>query len=230
MKILVVDDDAQLSSIINFTLRREGFMVLNAGDGEQALELWRQEQPDLVLLDVNLPKLSGQEVLRRLRRADAAQRTPVIMLTVRADEDDIVQGLDLGADDYVAKPFSPKTLLARIRAVLRRAAGPVPTGDLHASDLTLDIDRQQVLRGDAPPIRLTPLEFRLLQYLMIHRGQVIPSEVLIEHVWGYDDTGDRMLLKQLIRRLRRKIETDPANPRYIETVPNIGYTFSGGES
>src|SRR5918911_1176791 len=136
MKILVVDDDVQLSSIINFTLRREGFLVLTAGDGEKALEVWSQEQPDLVLLDVNLPKLSGHEVLRRLRRAEAAPRTPVIMLTVRADEEDVVRGLDLGADDYIAKPFSPRTLLARIRAVLRRAAAQ-PSTDLSAGDLIL---------------------------------------------------------------------------------------------
>ncbi len=222
MKILVVDDDAQLSSIINFTLRREGFSVLNAYEGQAALDLWEQEQPDLVLLDVNLPQLSGYEVLRRIR---AESKTPVIMLTVRADEEEVVRGLDLGADDYVAKPFSPKTLLARIRAVSRRMS-PGPIGNLSAGDLALQIDRQQVVRGDGPPIHLTPLEFRLLQHLMIHRGQVLSTETLIEHVWGYAGTGDRDLLKQLIRRLRRKIESDPAHPRYIETVPNIGYCFA----
>lgn len=223
MKILVVDDDAQLSSIITFTLRREGFSVLNAHEGQAALDIWQQEQPDLILLDVNLPHLSGYEVLRRIR---AESKTPVIMLTVRADEEDVVKGLDLGADDYVAKPFSPKTLLARIRAVSRRT-GQGPLGNLTAGELELHLDRQQVVRRDEPPIHLTPLEFRLLQHLMIHRGQVLSTETLIEHVWGYQGSGDRDLLKQLIRRLRRKIENDPAHPLYIETVPNIGYCFAG---
>jgi DNA-binding response OmpR family regulator len=222
MKILVVDDDAQLSSIIAFTLRREGFTVASARDGQEALDVWQREQPDLILLDVNLPGLDGHAVLRRIR---AQARTPVIMLTVRAADEDVVQGLDLGADDYIAKPFSPKTLLARIRAVLRRA-GAEPARDLNAGELTLDVERQQVRRGAAAPVHLTPLEFRLLHHLMVHRSQVLTAEALIEHVWGYEDTGDRDLLKQLIRRLRRKIEPDPANPRYIETIPNVGYCFN----
>ncbi len=182
-----------------------------------------QEQPDLVLLDINLPKLSGLEVLRRIR---AESKTPVIMLTVRAEDEDVVRGLDLGADDYIAKPFSPKTLLARIRAVLRRTTTAMPTGDLAVGPLRLDVDRQEILPSDGAPIHLTPLEFRLLQYLMIHAGQVVDSDSLIQHVWGNDESGDRMLLKQLVRRLRRKIESDPANPRYIETVPNVGYSFN----
>ncbi len=222
MKILVVDDDAQLSSIISFALKREGWMVVTARDGEAALQVWESEQPDLVLLDINLPRLSGHEVLSRIREVS---RTPVIMLTVRADEEDVVQGLDLGADDYIAKPFSPKTLLARIRAVMRRTATTQPTGDLTVGDLRLDMERQQVIRNADAPIHLTPLEFRLLQYLLIHRGQVVDAENLIQHIWGYDESGDRMLLKQLVRRLRRKIEPNPANPQYIETIPNVGYAF-----
>jgi DNA-binding response OmpR family regulator len=221
MKILVVDDDVQLNSIISFTLRREGFVVLNAYDGQAALELWRQEQPDLILLDLNLPRLDGHQVLTQVR---AQRRTPVILLTVRADEEDVVRGLDLGADDYIAKPFSPKTLLARMRAVLRRSESG-PSAGMNEDELALDPERQQARRGRELPIHLTPLEFRLLQHLMLHRGQVSAAETLIEHVWGYQGTGDRDLLKQLIRRLRRKIEPDPANPIYIETVPNIGYSF-----
>lgn len=226
MKILVVDDDAQLSSIISFTLKREGFSVLNAHDGETALTLWQQTQPDLILLDVNLPRLNGHEVLRRVR---AESKTPIIMLTVRADEEDVVQGLNLGADDYIAKPFSPKTLVARIRAVMRRISTSLDT-NLNIGNLTLDVDRQQIQHGQDSPIRLTPLEFRLLQHLMAHRGHVLSAEELIEHVWGYADTGNRDLLKQLIRRLRRKVEVDPANPRYIETIPNVGYCFNETQS
>ncbi len=224
MKILVVDDDAQLASIIAFAMKREGWQVLTAADGRAALDAHEREQPDLVLLDINLPKLSGLEVLKRIR---AESKTPVILLTVRADDEDVVHGLDLGADDYIAKPFSPKTLLARVRAVLRRAQSVPATGDLSTIDWKLDPDRQQVTRADQPPVHLTPLEFRLLQYLMVHRGQVLESDALVQHVWGYEETGDRILLKQLVRRLRVKIEADPANPVYIETVPNIGYSFQG---
>ncbi len=222
MRILVVDDDEQLSSILKFTLRREGLDVLTARDGQEALDLWRAEQPDLVLLDMNLPKLNGQQVLHTIR---AESKTPVIMLTVRSEEEDMVGALDLGADDYIAKPFSPRTLVARIRAVLRRASGG-PVRDVHSGRLVLDLDRQELRRGDEASTRLTPLEFRLMQYLMLHRGQVLTSDQLVNHVWGYAETGDRMLLKQLVRRLRRKIEPDPAHPTLIETVPNVGYCFS----
>lgn len=229
MKILIVDDDAQLASIIGFALRREGWPVITARDGEAALQAWAAEEPDLVLLDINLPKLSGLEVLKRIRAEARGLDTRVIMLTVRANEEDVVRGLDLGADDYIAKPFSPKTLLARIRAVLRRTQGIAPSGDLSTPDWSLDVDRQQLVYPNRAPMHLTPLEFRLLQHLMIHRGQVVDSDSLIQHVWGYDDSGDRILLKQLVRRLRRKVEADPADPRYIETVPNVGYCFASGK-
>ena len=225
MKILVVDDDAQLGSIIGFALRREGWMVIQARDGQAALEKWSSENPDLVLLDINLPKLSGLQVLKRIR---AESKTPVIMLTVRADEEDVVRGLDLGADDYIAKPFSPKTLLARIRAVLRRGSAALPEGDVTIGDLFLDADRQELAIKGREPIHLTPLEFRLLQHLMLHQGQVIGHENLIEHVWGYDGSGDRDMLKQLVRRIRRKIETDASAPEHIETVANVGYSFHPG--
>jgi DNA-binding response OmpR family regulator len=221
VKILAVDDDVQLATIIAFTLRREGYLVVSAHDGASALTIWEQEQPDLLLLDVNLPDVNGYEVLRHIRQAG---NTPVVMLTVRGDEEDVVQGLDLGADDYIAKPFSPRTLVARIRAVLRRG-GKVPPSDLEVGELRLDVDRQEVQRGEEPSIKLTPLEYRLMHFLLVHQGQVLTSEQLIEHVWGYGDTGDRTLLKQLVRRLRRKVERDPAQPRYIETIPNVGYTL-----
>jgi DNA-binding response OmpR family regulator len=222
MKVLVVDDDEQLAALVAFTLRREGYEVVSASDGVAALESWAAERPDLVLLDVNLPRLDGYEVLARLR---AGGGPPVILLTVRSDEEDVVRGLDLGADDYVAKPFSPRTLLARIRAVLRRG-GIAPSDDVAAGDLRLDADRQEVLVGDRAPVRLTPLEYRLLDYLMVNAGRVLKTEALIEHVWGYEGTGDRVLLKQLVRRLRRKVEPDPAHPRYVQTVSGIGYVLS----
>lgn len=219
MKILLVDDDLQLATIIAFTLQREGYTVVTAHDGATALRLWEQEQPHLVLLDVNMPPPDGYEVLRRIR---ALGNTPVVMLTVRNAEEDLVEGLDLGADDYISKPFSPRTLLARLRAVLRRV-GEMPADDLTFGDLTLDIDRQEVRRGNEPAVKLTPLEFRLLHYLWMNQNRVLSNDALIEHVWGYGDTGDKMLLKQLVRRLRRKIEPDPTTPRYLQNVSGVGY-------
>jgi len=221
MKILLVDDDLQLASIIAFTLQREGYTVVTAHDGVAALRLWEQEQPHLVLLDVNMPPPDGYEVLRRIR---AVGNTPVVMLTVRNAEEDTVAGLDLGADDYISKPFSPRTLLARLRALLRRV-GEMPADDLTFGDLTLDIDRQEVRRGNEASVKLTPLEFRLLNYLWVNQTRVLSNDALIEHVWGYGDTGDKMLLKQLVRRLRRKIEPDPTTPRYLQNVAGVGYVL-----
>ncbi len=222
MRALVVDDDIQLASLIAFTLRREGFQVFQAHDGLTALDAWASEAPDIVILDVNLPDLSGDVVLQRIRATGA---TPVIMLTVRSDEDAIVHGLGLGADDYIAKPFSPRNLVARVRAVLRRS-GQQPPADLTLADMTLDMDRQAVRYADGRLVQLTPLEFRLLRYLLVNQGQVLPTDSIIEQVWGYDTHEDRTALKQLVRRLRVKIEPDPANPRYIETLPGVGYTIN----
>ncbi|MFN8499660.1 MAG: response regulator transcription factor [Anaerolineae bacterium] len=222
MRVLVVDDDIQLASLIAFTLRREGFQVFQAHDGLTALDAWASEGPDIIILDINLPGLSGDQVLQRIRAASA---TPVIMLTVRGDEDAVVHGLSLGADDYIAKPFSPRNLVARVRAVLRRS-GQQPPADLTLADMTLDMDRQAVRYADGRLVHLTPLEFRLLRYLLVNQGQVLPTDAIIEHVWGYDTHEDRAALKQLVRRLRVKIEPDPANPRYIETLPGIGYTIN----
>lgn len=221
MKILLVDDDLQLATIIAFTLQREGYTVVTAHDGVAALQLWEQERPHLVLLDVNMPPPDGYEVLRRIR---AVGSTPVVMLTVRNAEEDTVAGLDLGADDYISKPFSPRTLLARLRAVLRRV-GEMPADDLTFGDLTMDIDRQEVRCGNDASVKLTPLEFRLLHYLWVNQNKVLSNDALIEHVWGYGDTGDKMLLKQLVRRLRRKIEPDPTTPRYLQNVAGVGYVL-----
>jgi DNA-binding response OmpR family regulator len=221
MKVLVVDDDIELLGLIGFALRQAGYLVIDATDGAAALDLFAREQPDLVILDVNLPVLSGFEVCRRIR-AEAA--TPIMMLTVRNSEEDQVRGLDGGADDYLTKPFSPRTLLARVRALLRRAEIDRPS-PLASGDLALDVERQAVsVRGGAP-IRLTSLEFRLLQYLLANAGHTIPADRLTSHVWGYRGLGDRQLLKQLVHRLRQKIEQNPAEPQYVLTVPGIGYAL-----
>ena len=221
MKILVVDDDAELLGLIAYALRQTGYLVIEAPDGAAALTQFEREEPDLVILDVNLPRLNGLEVCRRLR---ATSRVPIMMLTVKGGEEDQIQALDLGADDYLTKPFSPRTLLARVRALLRRAGSERPA-PLAAGDVSLDLEHQTVTVAGNPPVRLTRLELRLLQLLLANAGHTLPAERLIRHVWGSRGEGDRQILKQLVHRLRQKIETDVAEPRYLVTVSGVGYTL-----
>jgi len=220
VKVLAVDDDLDLLRLIAFTLRQSGYLVLEAQDGFEALALVEKERPDLVLLDVNLPRMNGFELLKRIR--DGGSRVPVLMLTVRSSEEDQVQGLDLGADDYLTKPFSPRTLLARVRALLRRSGGE-SSGALAAGDLVLDPDHLTVSVKGAPAVKLTPLEFRLVQLLLANANHTLSTERLTMHVWGYRGLGDRQILKQLVHRLRRKLEVDPANPTHLVTVSGVGY-------
>ncbi len=222
MKILVVDDDLELLGLVGFALRQAGYAVVEATNGAEALETFQGEQPDLVILDVNLPGLNGFEVSQRLR---SQALTPILMLTVRNTEEDHVRGLDQGADDYLTKPFSPRTLLAHVRALLRRSGRDRPERPepLAAGGLQLVLEDQAVMIGDGTPVHLTNREFRLLQYLLANTGRTIPSDQLTRHVWGYHGTGDRQLLKQIVHRLRQKIERDPAEPQYVVTVPGVGY-------
>lgn len=222
MKILVVDDDLELLRLIAFALRQAGYLVLEAQDGPSALALFERERPDLVVLDVNLPRLNGFEVLKKIRSASGT--IPVMMLTVRTTEEDQVRGLDLGADDYLGKPFSPRTLLARVRALLRRVGVERPA-PLTSGDLVLDLETQSVRVRGGEWVRLTNLEARLLQLLLANGGHTLPLERLTSHVWGYRGLGDRQLLKQLVHRLRRKIEDDPTSPRYLVTVSGVGYAL-----
>lgn len=221
MKVLIVDDDRVLADVVAFALRREGFQVIQAFDGLSALQRWAEDKPDLLVLDVNLPKMDGFTVCQRIRKeAD----TPIIMLTVRGEDDDIVHGLELGADDYIPKPFSPRQLVARAQAVLRRAGQATSPAPREAGNLHLSTSRREVRIGESEPIALTVLEGRLLDCLIINSGQILSFDALIDHVWGAQG-GDRDMLRQLVRRLRRKIEIDPANPAYIQTVPGLGYGF-----
>ena len=223
MKVLIVDDDRTLSDLVAFTLRHEGFETLQAKDGEAALQRWRDENPDLIVLDVNLPKLNGFDVCRAIRRQH--DDVPIIMLTVRDEEDDLVAGLGAGADDYIYKPFSPRQLVARVQALLRRTGKTQPMTIRQVGNFILDNNRREVRVGANVTVTLTTLESRLLDYLMANVGQIVPNEAIINHVWG-PDGGDRDMLRQLVRRLRSKIEPDPANPVYIETVPSLGYGFT----
>ncbi|MEJ2265393.1 MAG: response regulator transcription factor [Anaerolineales bacterium] len=223
MKALIVDDDLALADVVSFALRRAGFEVIKAYDGQMALDRWQADSPNLIILDLNLPKLDGLSVCRRIR---AQADTPIIMLTVRGDEDDIVQGLQLGADDYIVKPFSPRQLVARVEAVLRRYGSPPNApGPLTVGDLTLDTSRCTVFRAGELVAKLTRLECRLLEILLLNRGQVLSTDGLIDHIWG-PQGGDRDMLKQLVYRLRRKIEDSPSNPVYIETIPGVGYSLA----
>jgi DNA-binding response OmpR family regulator len=222
MKILLVDDDTTLLEVTAFALRRAGFLVVLAHDAEQALQVWVAEQPDLIILDIQLPGKDGLALCQEIR---ALSPVPIILLTVRNSDDDIVHGLEIGADDYLTKPFSPKQLIARARAVLRRSSTVPKQAQLVAGDLVLNTS-EQVVRTPRGEVRLTPLEFRLLHYLLINQGQVVPTDAILTHVWGYADSGDRALLKQLVYRVRQKIETLGTNGQYIETIPGVGYTIA----
>lgn len=219
MKVLLVDDDTTLADVTAFALRRAGFLVITAETGEEALQTWEREQPDLLILDVQLPGIDGLSVCRAIRKVSDV---PIIILTVRSGDDDIVQGLELGADDYMPKPFSPKQLIARARAVLRRRAPLPPAPRIAIGGVVLDT-ALQVVEGDLGAVRLTPLEFRLLHYLAVNRGQVLPTDAILAHVWGYSERGDRALLKQLVYRLRQKLVPAGAAEELIETMPGIGY-------
>ena len=219
MKALVVDDDLVLADVLAFTLRREGFEVLLAYDGVMALERWEQEQPDIVVLDVNLPRRNGFEVCREIRQQGS---TPIILLTVRGEEDDIVKGLQIGADDYIVKPFSPRQLVARVNAILRRATQMSTAPFLEVGELHFDTNQRRLSIGAGGAIALTVLEARLLEYLMVNAGRVMPMEGIIDYVWG-PSGGDRDMLRQLVRRLRAKIEPEPAQPKLIQTTPGLGY-------
>jgi DNA-binding response OmpR family regulator len=218
-RILVVEDDETVSDIVTRYLRRESFSVEAVADGETALARVEEHEPDLIVLDVMLPKLSGLEVCRRLR----GRRVPIVMLTARGEESDRIMGLELGADDYVVKPFSPRELVARVRSVLRRT-GPKRNGKpLTGGPIVVD-PRSRTVTVDGDPVELTTREFDLLAFLMEHSGQVFDRNELLEQVWGYS-FGSTPTVTVHVQRLRRKVERDPEHPRHVTTVWGSGYRF-----
>ncbi|MEY2846648.1 MAG: hypothetical protein RL076_2194 [Chloroflexota bacterium] len=222
--ILLVEDDTTLAETLRYNLEREGYAVIGASDGVTALEHARQRQPDIVVLDVMLPRLDGFSVCRMLRKESSV---PIIMLTARQDEVDRIAGLELGADDYLTKPFSVGELLARIRAILRRSdrsATTVERDILHIGAIKLDVGSRRIWRNDGE-IQLSQKEFDLLACLMRNRGLALSRDVLLERVWGFDYVGDGRTVDVHIRWLREKIEQDPSNPVYLQTVRGIGYRF-----
>jgi DNA-binding response OmpR family regulator len=223
--ILLVDDEDSVQKLLAYPLEREGFRVLQARDGEEALACFAAEHVDLVVLDLMLPKLDGLEVCKRLR---AASEVPIIMLTARDDELDKVLGLELGADDYITKPFSIREFRSRVRALLRRAAVTRPPGEpeesISADGLEIDLGRRLVtVRGR--PVRLTYVEFELLGTLAAHPGRVYSRRMLLEALWGAADYREPRTIDVHIRHLREKLERDPAEPEYILTVRGVGYRF-----
>lgn len=229
-RILVVDDEANIRELCRLYLEQEGFEVLEAADGEAGLAAVQQHQPDLVVLDLMLPKQNGMEVAKVL----SGQGTPVIMLTARGDEVDRILGLELGADDYMTKPFSPRELVARVKVVLRRlerggpVAAPAPPERLEFPDFAIDLAARTLVVG-GQPVDCPPKEFDLLVTLARSPHRVFSREQLLEQVWDYSYYGDFRTVDVHVQRVRKKIEPDPENPRYIRTVWGVGYRFEPGQ-
>ena len=222
MKVLVVDDEQPIVEAVAYNLKKEGFRVLTAGDAEQCLEVARRDQPDLVILDVMLPSASGFDICRMLRKQS---NIPIIMLTARADATDRVVGLELGADDYVTKPFNMRELMARVKGVLRRTAPQESTEQsVQSGNLTIDPNRFEVRVG-TKQVALSPKEFELLRFLATHPGQVFTRQVLLDRVWGAEAYVEERTVDVHIRWLREKVEDDPAEPRHLATVWGVGYRF-----
>lgn len=222
-KILVVEDDANLVELIRYNLEQEDFAVVRAEDGEEALVLADEEKPDLVLLDWMIVNLSGIEVCRRMRREPATANLPIIMLTARTEEADRIRGLEIGADDYITKPFSPRELVARIRAVLRRLRPALAGGSLEYAGIFMDTTAHKVTR-DGQPVALGPTEFRLLRHFLEHPGRVFSREQLLDSVWGRDVYVEQRTVDVHIRRLRKAINLDGL-PDVIRTVRSAGYSL-----
>ncbi len=219
MKLLVVDDDPDLLALVAFALTNAGYVVVKAADTHDAIRVFDAELPNLVILDINLPSGSGFDVCRNIR---GRSEVPIMMLTARGEEEDLVRALELGADDYLTKPFSPRTLLARVKALLRRAG--IEAGDtVEAGRVSLDLESHAISIGGGQPLRLTRLETRLLQILVAQAGHVVSAERLLAHVWGHRGSGDRQLLKQLVHRLRQKLERDPGGADLLHTESGVGY-------
>ena len=227
-RILLVDDESAIQRSVAPLLRSRGYIVEIAGTGAEALAACFDRSPDLIVLDLGLPDIEGTEVCRRVR---ARSQVPIVVLSARGAEADKVNALDLGADDYVTKPFGPEELLARIRVALRRvnSTDQPETGQFRAADLTIDYSRRRVLRG-SEEIRLTPKEFELLSLLARNHDRVLTHRNILKEIWGPNAVEQPEHLWTLVAQLRRKIETDPANPQYLLSEPWVGYRFSTGDS
>ncbi len=228
IRILVVDDDDNVRFLVSAYLEREGYLVASAADGAEALRQFAAFQPEVLILDLMLPGIGGLEVAKRVR---ASREIPILMLTARGEEEDVLAGFDAGADDYLTKPFSPKVLVARVEAILRRVGVTPEEGDgpIVRDGLVLD-GRSREVTVDGRPVELTTLEFDLLQVLAEHPGWVYSRELLLERVWGYEYLGDSRVVDVHVANLRKKIGDDSSSPRFIATIRGVGYKFRKGES
>ncbi|CDF57846.1 winged helix-turn-helix domain-containing protein [Thermobrachium celere] len=224
-KILIIDDELHIVELIKYNLEMNGYKVYYALNGTDGINLAYEKKPDLILLDIMLPEIDGFEVCKKIKRDDELADIPIIMLTAKGEEFDKILGLELGADDYITKPFSVRELVARIKAVLRRNTKEEKQQSvINIGNLTIDLERHEVLK-DGRKIELTLKEFELLKLLVLNKGKVMTRDFLLDKIWGYEYYGETRTVDVHVRHLRQKIEDDDKNPRYIETVRGIGYKF-----
>ncbi|MEY7999542.1 response regulator transcription factor [Clostridium sp. Mt-5] len=228
-KILIVDDEEHICELIGFNLKKNGYKAIVAGDGLNGLKIAKEEKPDLILLDVMLPELDGYEVCKEIRRdSGAISSTPIIMITARGEEFDRVLGLELGADDYITKPFSIRELIARVKAVLRRTDIKTVDKNYRFGNISIDFEKHEVIKN-RDKVELTLKEFELLKILIENKGRVMTRDFLLDKVWGYEYVGETRTIDVHIRHLRQKIEDLDGKPKYIETIRGIGYRFNSEE-
>jgi two-component system, OmpR family, alkaline phosphatase synthesis response regulator PhoP len=226
-KILVVDDEENILELIKFNLEANNYKVITAANGIDAVKLAKSEVPDLVLLDLMLPKMDGNDVCKEIRKDNSISTMPIIMITAKSEELDKILGLELGADDYITKPFSVRELLARVKALLRRTNIQIIDTSYKFGNIAIDIDKREVLKKDER-IDLTLKEFELLEILIKNSGRVMTRDFLLDKIWGYDYLGETRTVDVHIRHLRQKIEDDDKNPKFIETLRGVGYRFNFG--
>lgn len=227
-KILIVDDEEHIQELIKFNLENSGYKVLLAGNGIDALKLAKSERPDLVLLDLMLPGMDGYEVCKEIRKDNAISTMPIIMITAKSEELDKILGLELGADDYMTKPFSVRELVARAKAVLRRTTSQPLDKSFKFENIAVDFEKHEVTR-EGKKIDLTLKEFELLEILIKNKGRVMTRDFLLDKIWGYEYIGETRTVDVHIRHLRQKIEEDDKSPQFIETIRGVGYRFNVGE-
>jgi two-component system, OmpR family, alkaline phosphatase synthesis response regulator PhoP len=227
-KILAVDDEEHIQELIKFNLENSGYKVICCGNGTEALKIVKLEVPDLVLLDVMLPGIDGYEVCKEIRKDSNISNIPVIMITAKSEELDKILGLELGADDYITKPFSVRELLARVKAVLRRTTIQPMDKSFRFDNIIVDFEKHEVTK-DGRRIELTLKEFEVLEILIKNKGRVITRDFLLDKVWGYEYFGETRTVDVHIRHLRQKVEEDDKSPRYIETIRGVGYRFNSGD-
>lgn len=224
-KILIVDDEEHIRELLRYNLKKEGYKIFCAENGKEALEIAKEKKPTLILLDVMLPQMDGYDVCKEIRKDNSISTTPIIMITAKGEELDKVLGLELGADDYITKPFSIRELIARIKAVLRRTLLKSTEEPFKFESLKMDFEKHEVMK-DGEKVDLTLKEFQLLEILIKNKGRVLTREYLLDKIWGYEYIGETRTVDVHIRHLRQKVEDDDKNPKYIETIRGVGYRFN----